>query len=81
MIGNNQGWGKAAGQEMYKIRDRFLSGGMEGNEAYDYLRTNHIAYVYYGYQEKYGGDIRGYSFLTPVFSNPEVTIYTMKILK
>jgi hypothetical protein len=81
VIGNNQGWGKAAGQEMYKKRDYFYSGVMKENEALDYLSGNHIEYVYYGYQEKYMGDMRSYSFLTPVFSNFDVTIYTMKILK
>lgn len=81
VIGNNQGWGVAAGQEMYTKRDRFFSGGMNGEEARDYLSDNHIEYVYYGYQEKSMGDMRGYSFLTPVFSNTDVTIYTTKILK
>ncbi len=81
VIGNNQGWGVAAGQEMYLKRDRFLSGSMNEEEARDYLSDNHIEYVYYGYQEKYMGDMRGYSFLTPVFSNADVTIYTTKIPK
>lgn len=81
VIGNNQGWGVAAGQEMYLKRDRFLSGSMKEEEAHTYLSDNHIEYVYFGYQEKYMGDMRRYSFLTPVFSNSDVTIYTTKILK
>lgn len=75
VIGNNQGWGVVSGQEMYMKRDYFLSGTMKEHEARKYLSDNHIEYVYYGYQEKSFGDVKGYSFLTPVFSNPEVTIY------
>lgn len=79
VIGNDQGWGRVQGQKMVAARDTFFGGSLSEEKARRYLYDNHIRYIYYGYQERsYGGDIRRYTFLTPEFSNKEVTIYRVQ---
>ncbi len=52
VIGNRQGWTSDAGEEMVKKRDEFLSGGQTADQQRQYLISNHIEYIYYGYQER-----------------------------
>jgi len=59
-------------------RDQFLLGLMKENTAKQFLSENHIKFIYYGYQEKsLGGDLHGYTFLEPIYVNPQVTIYNV----
>lgn len=63
-----------------KKADEFFSGNLEKEEALKFLKTENINYVFYGPQEKENSsqDINIYSFLTPVYQTPLVTIYKIK---
>ncbi|KKP37577.1 MAG: hypothetical protein UR23_C0002G0007 [Candidatus Roizmanbacteria bacterium GW2011_GWA2_32_13] len=68
----------------YDIRtekvNEFFSGSLPGKQALKFLKTENISYVFYGPQEKENNlkDISIYSFLTPVYQTPLVTIYKIK---
>ncbi len=61
------------------IAARFFKGEMGNEEAWQFLKTNHIAYVFLGPQESELGGINDfgkfYSFLLPIYKNKRVTIY------
>lgn len=60
--------------------DEFFSGSLPEKQALKFLKTENISYVFYGPQEKENSlqDINNYSFLTPVYQTPLVTIYKIK---
>ena len=64
---------------VYKA-DEFFSGNLEEKQALKFLKTENISYVFYGPQEKENNlkDIGIYSFLTPVYQSPLVTIYKVR---
>ncbi len=54
----------------------FFSGNLPADFARDFLISNRIKYIYYGYQEQsMGGNIAKYPFLTIIYSNPAVQIF------
>jgi hypothetical protein len=57
--------------------NQFFSGTMIPKDAQQFLKTEHISYVFYGPQEKDNNqkDIKQYSFLKEVFTSPYVTLY------
>ncbi len=57
--------------------DQFFSGEMDNASAKLFLKTNNIAYVFFGPQEKDNNtkDIGRYSFLKTAFSTPYVTLF------
>lgn len=64
-----------------KKADEFFIGNLTEKEALKFLKTENIGYVFYGPQEKENSnqDISIYSFLTPVYQTPLVTIYKTKL--
>ncbi len=77
--GNPHMWMEPKASEMTSGRDTILLGTLSEKDALEYLKNNHIDYIYYGYQEQsFGGNLAKYSFLKPVFSNKEVTIYKVE---
>lgn len=66
-----------------KKADEFFSGNLEEEQALKFLKTENIGYIFYGPQEKENSikEIGIYSFLTPVYQTPLVTIYKIKYKK
>ncbi len=60
--------------------NEFFSGNLPEKRALKFLKTENISYIFYGPQEKENNlkDIGIYSFLTPVYQTPLVTIYKIK---
>lgn len=77
VIGNKEGWPAGMGDAMERTKDDFLRGTWPESVAREYVMKNKIRYVYGGYQE--GGDYIKYSFIVPVYKNPEVTIYKVNV--
>jgi hypothetical protein len=76
VVGDKQGWPEPEGTEMEQARDAFYMGVWDEKTALNYLKANHVQYVYKGYQEPDG--IARYTFLKPVFQNSDATIYSVK---
>ncbi len=57
--------------------NNFFSGLMEDKDAYNFLKTENISYVFYGPQEKEKSvkDISKYKFIRQVFSTSYVTVF------
>ncbi|MFA6081406.1 MAG: hypothetical protein WC741_03280 [Patescibacteria group bacterium] len=57
--------------------NEFFSGNLPENQAFKFLKTENIRYVFYGPQEKENSlkDIGNYKFLAPVYKTKLVTIY------
>lgn len=62
--------------------DEFFSGNLSEKQAYQFLKTENISYVFYGPQEKENSakDISAYPFLTASYQSPMVIIYKVKKL-
>lgn len=62
-----------------KTAAEFFSGKMKREEAYHFLKSENISYVYFGPQEKELGNIQNlqevYPFLDLVYNNQKVSIY------
>lgn len=60
--------------------DEFFSGNLSEKQALKFLKMEDINYIFYGPQEKENRakEICVYSFLTPVYQTPLVTIYKIK---
>lgn len=62
-----------------KTAAKFFSGEMTKDEAAEFLKNEHISYVYYGAQEKELGNLTDlstlYPFLKSVYINNSVTVY------
>lgn len=80
VIGNDQGWSKEQGKAMFRERTAFFAATMDEVSARKYLQNNNVSYVYYGYQERFVGNISHYTFLKPVFTNSEATVFQVKSL-
>ena len=63
--------------ERIKKADEFFSGIWEEKQAFNFLKTENIDYIFYGPQEKENTikDIGLYKFLMPVYQSQLVTIY------
>ncbi|MDH7475910.1 MAG: hypothetical protein QHH09_00360 [Microgenomates group bacterium] len=62
-----------------QIKARFYNNQMDNQEALNFLKKNHFDYVYFGYQEAYGGgNPEKYPFLKKIFENEEAKIYKVK---
>lgn len=63
------------------IASGFFSGNLTEKEAYEFLKTEHIGYIFYGPQEKENSqkDISTYQFLKPVFQSNQVIIYKVSL--
>jgi len=61
--------------------DEFFIGNLPEKQAFEFLKTENISYVFYGPQEKENSskDIGVYSFLMPVYQTLLVTIYKIKL--
>ena len=61
--------------------DQFFSGTMTPKDAQQFLRTEHISYVFFGPQEKENPvfDPKNYPFLKMVFNSPYVNLYQVKL--
>lgn len=57
----------------------FFSGNLSEKQAYQFLKTENISYVFYGPQEKENAakDIGLYPFLRPVYQSPLVMIFSV----
>ncbi|KKQ24091.1 MAG: hypothetical protein US40_C0011G0006 [Candidatus Roizmanbacteria bacterium GW2011_GWC2_37_13] len=64
-----------------KKADEFFSGNLTEEQAFKFLKTENIDYVFYGPQEKENAvkDISAYTFLKAGYQSPLVTIYEVKI--
>ena len=62
-----------------KIAAGFFSGKMKGDEAQDFLKKEHISYIFFGPQERELGGNAGlkviYPFISKAYENKEVIIY------
>ena len=63
--------------ERIKKADEFFSGIWEEKQAFNFLKTENIDYIFYGPQEKEGAvkDINVYTFLKANYQSPLVIIY------
>ena len=63
-----------------KKTDEFFSGNLTDEQAFKFLKTENINYVFYGPQEKENSlkDIAVYTFLKPVYQSSLVIIYKVK---
>jgi len=75
VLGNDQGWSPDGGQTMKQGVANWFSGKESDSDAYNFLTINNVSYVYYGYQERWLGDITKYPFLKKVYENPEAIVY------
>lgn len=59
----------------------FFSGQLDNTEAQQFLKTNHISYIFFGPQEKDNNvkDIASYPFLKTVFSSYYITLFQVKL--
>lgn len=73
-------WGTLDINQKISLAAKFFKNGMDLATAEQFLKSNRIAYVFWGYEEKgYGGDIGRYAgLLSPVYSSPAVTIYKVR---
>jgi len=71
-------------EEKALLVNKFYQGNMEKEEAYTFLITNGISYVFVGPEEREDGLVKDpqvtYPFLIPVFTNGDTSIYTIASL-
>lgn len=62
--------------------EKFYSGKMGYQDSLQFLKREHISYIYFGPQEKEMDQLNGlnttYRYLIPVYKNPQVVIYKVK---